>query len=47
MESELKLLKELGTYMLTDLPKGRKAIGSKWVFRIKKDDKGNIPCCKV
>jgi Reverse transcriptase (RNA-dependent DNA polymerase) len=41
MESELKLLKELETYTLTDLPEGRKAIGSKWVFRIKKDDKGN------
>jgi hypothetical protein len=42
MQSELKLLKELGTYMLTDLPERRRAIGSKWVFRIKKDDQGNI-----
>jgi hypothetical protein len=47
MESELKLLKELGTYTLTDLPEGRKAIGSKWVFRIKKDNKGNITCRKA
>jgi hypothetical protein len=44
MECELKLLTELRTYMLTER---RKAIGSKWVFRIKKNDKGNITHCKA
>ena len=42
MESELQLLKELGTFTVTKLPEGRKAIGSKWTYRIKRDDKGEL-----
>jgi hypothetical protein len=42
MESELELLKELGTFTLTELPEGRKAIGSKWTYRVKRDDKGDL-----
>ena len=42
MESELQLLKELKTFTLTELPEGRKAIGSKWTYRIKQDDKGDL-----
>ena len=31
---------KLGTYELTPLPDGKRAIGSKWVFRIKRDAAG-------
>ena len=30
------------TWEIIDLPKGRKAIGSKWVFKLKYDAEGNI-----
>ena len=42
MESKLKLLEDLGTFTFTELPEGRKAIGSKWTYRIKRDDKGEL-----
>ncbi|CAI7871859.1 unnamed protein product [Closterium sp. NIES-53] len=42
MESELKSIEEIGTWELVELPEGRKAITSKWLFRIKSDANGNI-----
>jgi hypothetical protein len=42
MESELDLLKELRTFMLTELPERRKAIGSNWTYRVKHDNKGDL-----
>ena len=41
MKEELKSLSNNGTWVETSLPKGRKAIGCKWVFKIKRDDSGN------
>ena len=41
MGEELKSLSDNGTWVETSLPKGRKAIGCKWVFKIKRDDAGN------
>ncbi|CAI7915285.1 unnamed protein product [Closterium sp. NIES-53] len=35
MESELKSIEENGTWELVELPEGRKAITSKWLFKIK------------
>jgi hypothetical protein len=35
-------LRTLGTFTLEPLPAARTAIASKWVFRIKRDDNGNI-----
>ena len=35
MESEMNSLEENGTYSLVPLPKGRKAIGSRWVYTVK------------
>ena len=32
-------LQKNDTYELTKLPKGRKALKNKWVFKLKKDDK--------
>lgn len=42
MEAEMKSHKENGTWELTPLPKGRKAVGSRWVYKIKRDATGNV-----
>ncbi|CAI7732979.1 unnamed protein product [Closterium sp. NIES-53] len=42
MESELKSIEENGTWELVELLEGRKAITSKWLFKIKSDANGNI-----
>ncbi|CAI7806042.1 unnamed protein product [Closterium sp. NIES-53] len=42
MEIELKSIEENGTWELVELPKGRKAITSKWLFKIKSDADGKI-----
>ncbi|CAI7808621.1 unnamed protein product [Closterium sp. NIES-53] len=42
MESELKSIEENGTWELVELSEGRKAITSKWLFKIKSDPDGKI-----
>ena len=42
IQEELTLLKETGTWVLVDPPPGANIVGSKWVFRVKKDADGNI-----
>ncbi|CAI7799876.1 unnamed protein product [Closterium sp. NIES-53] len=42
MESELKSIEENGIWELVELPEGRKAITSKWLFKIKSDADGKI-----
>ncbi|CAI7852756.1 unnamed protein product [Closterium sp. NIES-53] len=42
MEGELKSIEENGTWELVELPEGRKAITSKWLFKIKSDADGKI-----
>ncbi|CAI7898575.1 unnamed protein product [Closterium sp. NIES-53] len=42
MESELKSIEENDTWELVELPEGRKAITSKWLFKIKSDADGKI-----
>ncbi|XP_067621258.1 uncharacterized protein [Eurosta solidaginis] len=42
MEEEYSALLANNTWSAVDLPDGQKAIGSKWVFRIKRDSDGNI-----
>ena len=39
---ELSQITKLGTYKLVPLPPGCSAIGSKWVYKIKCDNAGNI-----
>ncbi|CAI7792399.1 unnamed protein product [Closterium sp. NIES-53] len=46
MESELKSIEENATWELVELPEGRKAITSKWLFKIKSDADGKIECYK-
>ncbi|CAI7741804.1 unnamed protein product [Closterium sp. NIES-53] len=42
MDSELKSIQENSTWELVELPEGRKAITSKWLFKINSDVDGNI-----
>ena len=42
MEKEIESLRKSDVWELVDLPKGRKAVGSKWVFKIKTDAKGSV-----
>ncbi|CAI7871281.1 unnamed protein product [Closterium sp. NIES-53] len=42
MDSELKSIEENDTWELVELPEGRKAITSKWLFKIKSDADGKI-----
>ena len=42
MDEELENMRETGTWEVSQLPEGRKSIGSKWVFKTKFDANGNI-----
>ncbi|CAI7751775.1 unnamed protein product [Closterium sp. NIES-53] len=42
MESGLKSIEQNGTWELVELPEGRKAITSKWLFKIKSNANGKI-----
>ena len=44
---ELKTLGEAGTLELVDLPAGANLVGSKWVFRVKKDASRHVIHFKV
>lgn len=41
MQEELNSIEKNNTWSLVDLPAGRQAIGSKWVFKIKRDQNNN------
>ena len=42
MEEEMCAIRDNDTWELTELPTGHRAIGLKWVFKIKKDPQGNV-----
>ncbi|CAL2257690.1 unnamed protein product [Prunus armeniaca] len=42
MEAEINSIEKNHTWELTDLPKGQKTIGVKWVFKTKLNEKGEI-----
>ncbi|CAI7896254.1 unnamed protein product [Closterium sp. NIES-53] len=42
MEAEFNSLIEIGTWELVELPKGRRPISSKWVFKVKTDVDGAL-----
>lgn len=42
MDKEMEQLKDLGTFMLEDLPEGRKAVGCRWVYLVKRLMDGSI-----
>lgn len=41
-DEEIKSLKKLQTWQLTELPEGKQAIGSKWIFKIKRDSECHV-----
>ena len=47
MELEMKSLSDNEVWELIELPKGRKTVGSKWVYKIKVDGDGYIECFKA
>ena len=47
MSSEIQALETNGTWTLTDLPKGKKPIGCRWVYKIKYSSDGTIECYKT
>ena len=42
MEEEMGAIKENSTWRLTTLPPGHRAIGMKWVYKVKKDAQGAV-----
>jgi hypothetical protein len=42
MDEELGSIRDNNTWKLVDLPNNHKAIGLKWVYKIKKDAEGNL-----
>jgi len=42
MQAEMKANKANNTWEVSVLPRNQKAIGLKWVFKVKKDPEGNI-----
>jgi hypothetical protein len=42
MESEINNIESKGTWIETKLPEGRKAVGCKWVFKVKTDADGKV-----
>nr|CAN61880.1 hypothetical protein VITISV_018026 [Vitis vinifera] len=42
MKDEMKSMKDNGVWDLVELPKSVKPIGCKWIFKTKRDSKGNI-----
>ena len=42
MNEELKSMKDNDVWDLVPLPEGKKPIGCKWIFKTKRDSKGNV-----
>jgi ATP-binding cassette subfamily B (MDR/TAP) protein 1 len=42
MQEEIEALHKNNTWDLVPLPQGRKAIGNKWVYKIKRDDNDQV-----
>ena len=42
MQGKMNSLQKNGTHELVELPKGRKALKNKWVFKLKRDSSGKL-----
>ena len=47
MDLEIEAIERNGTWELTDLPKGMKKIGVKWVFKTRLNENGEVDKCKA
>lgn len=47
MQSEIQALERNNTWELTLLPRGQKALGCKWIYKIKRKSDENIECYKA
>ena len=47
MQAEIDSLHDNGVWDLVPLPEGRKAVGSKWVYKVKKNADGSVERCKA
>ena len=47
MDREIQAIEKNGTWELTELPRGAKKIGVKWVFKTKLNEKGEVDKCKA
>ncbi|GJR55796.1 ribonuclease H-like domain-containing protein [Tanacetum coccineum] len=47
MNAEIEALNENQTWVIVDLPTNRKAIGNKWIYKIKYKSSGDIDRCKA
>ncbi|KAL2923679.1 Retrovirus-related Pol polyprotein from transposon TNT 1-94 [Bienertia sinuspersici] len=47
MQKEIDALNKNNTWTFVDLPKGKKAIGSKWVYKVKLKADGTLDRCKA
>ena len=47
MQQEMDSLHKHYVFNLVELPNGKKAIGSKWVFRVKHNADGSVERCKA
>ena len=42
-----KFIEQNNTWDVVDLPKGKKAIGTEWIFKLKQKEDGTIDRCKA
>lgn len=47
MENEIRALHEIETWILTDLPAGKKAVGCRWVYTVKFEQDGSVERLKA
>ena len=47
MSSEMDSLHDNDVWDLVELPKGQKVVGSKWVFKLKRNADGSVERCKA
>ena len=47
MQAEIESLHDNDVWDLVPLPEGRKAVGSKWVYKVKRNADGYVERCKA
>ncbi|RVW13652.1 Retrovirus-related Pol polyprotein from transposon TNT 1-94 [Vitis vinifera] len=47
VDEEVRALEKNGTWEITDLPRGKKPVGCKWIFTVKYKADGNVDSCQA